>query len=177
MLFTGLQPATTEKGISMRRTAGLAALLVCFSFVSAHASTFTYYTSGFDDFGVINVTTGATFIIGVGTVPGNTGIDVTPAGNAYEYNFTNQLMQINTRTGATTLVGAGNIPDVFTSGGLANGSYFDISLSNNLYSINLATGATTLIGFTGIAPPDGSCSVNTSLSGNATTLFLHRTIS
>ena len=90
-----------------------------------------YFVDAVGNFGKLDVTTGVATFIGNGTVPGNTGMDLTPGGQVYEYNTSNQLFQVNTSTGAATPVGTGTIadPGSTTTGGLTNGSYFAIRRS------------------------------------------------
>jgi hypothetical protein len=141
----------------------------------------TYYIDGNSNFGILNLGNGSTKVIGAGTVLG-TGIDLTPTGQVYVDDFSNNLQQMNTSTGVATLVGTGSIPanDFFTTGGLTNGSYFAVDASSgNLYSINLSTGATTLVGLTGTATIPPNCGVETTMAGSATVLYytigLHNT--
>jgi hypothetical protein len=135
----------------------------------------TFYVDGNGNFGTLDLPTGVVTQIGTGTVPGNTGLDLTPGLQVYEYNTSNQLMQITPSTGAATLVGTGSIPDPSrtTTGGLTDGSYFGIDMvTGNLYSINLANGATTPVGSTTTATlPSGCVSFETSLAGSANVLY------
>jgi hypothetical protein len=134
----------------------------------------TYFVDGFANFGTLDLTTGVTKVIGTGTVPNNTGMDLTPTGQVYEYNGLNQLIQVNPTTGAATVVGSGSLPNpgFTTTGGLTNGSYFGIdALSGNLYSINLAMGTTTLVGPTATATRPSGCGFHTSLAGSANVLY------
>jgi large repetitive protein len=136
----------------------------------------TFYVDGNGNFGTLDLPTGIVTQIGTGTVPGNTGLDLTPAPGlqVYEYNMSNELVQITPSTGAATVVGTGTLPDPAntTTGGLTNGSYFGIDMvTGNLYSINLTTGATTLVGPTSTALVSAGCSFETSLAGSATVLY------
>jgi len=135
----------------------------------------TYYVDGSGNFGTLDLATGVVTQIGAGgTAPGSTGMDLTPGLLVYEYNTSNQLMQITPSTGAAALVGAGTIPDQATTGALTNGSYFGIdAVTGNLYSINLTSGQTTPIGGSnsdGVVLP-GGCTLEASLTGSANALY------
>jgi len=132
----------------------------------------TFYVDGNGNFGTLDLPTGTVTQIGAGTVPGSTGMDLTPGLQVYAYNASNQLMQITPSTGAATLVGTGTIPDQATTGALTDGSYFGIdAVTGNLFSINLATGATTSVGSTSAAVLPTGCTVETSLAGSANVLY------
>lgn len=134
----------------------------------------TYYVDGPGNFGTLDLTTGLTKPIGTGIAAGNTGMDLTPTGQVYEYNVSNQLVQINPSTGVATVVGSGTLPNprYTTTGGLTNGSYFGIdAVTGSLYSIYLATGATTLVGPTQTAMIPLGCGFHTSLAGSANVLY------
>ncbi len=47
-----------------------------------------------DNFGTLDLPTGTVTQIGAATVPGSTGIDLTPGLQVYEYNTSNQLLQV-----------------------------------------------------------------------------------
>ncbi len=134
----------------------------------------TFYVDGNGNFGTLDLVTGVVTQIGTGTVPGNTGLDLTPGLQVYEYNTSNQLVQITPSTGAATLVGTGSLPDPAntTTGGLIGGSYFGIDMvTGGLYSISLANGATTWVGATSTTLVLAGCTFETSLAGSATVLY------
>jgi hypothetical protein len=132
----------------------------------------TFYVDGQGNFGTLDLPTGTATQIRAATVPGSTGLDLTPTLNIYEYNTSNQLMQITPSTGAATVVGIGTIPDQMITGALTDGSYFGIdTVSGNLYSINLTTGATTSVGATSAAVLPPGCMVEASLTGSASVLY------
>jgi len=133
----------------------------------------TFYVDGQGNFGTLDLASGTLTQIGAATLPSSTGIDLTPGLQIYAYNGSNQLLQITPSTGAATLIGNGSITNQTTTGALTNGSYFGIdAVTGNVYTIDLGTGATTQVGHssTGVAVPSG-CSLETSLSGSANTLY------
>jgi hypothetical protein len=134
----------------------------------------TFYVDGSGNFGTLDLPTGTVSQIGAATVPGSTGMDLTPGLLVYEYNTSNnQLIEITPSTGAATPVGsAGSIPDQATAGALTDGSYFGIDMvTGNLYSIDLTAGATTLVGPTSSALVPAGCSFEASLTGSANVLY------
>jgi len=134
----------------------------------------TFYVDNQGNFGTLDLATGvATQIGAAGTAHGSTGMDLTltPSLEVYEYNTSNQLIEITPSTGVATNVGTGSIPDQATTGALTDGSYFGIDMvTGNLYSISL-TGATTLVGPTSSALVPAGCSFEASLTGSATVLY------
>ena len=138
----------------------------------------TFYVDGNGNFGTLDLPTGTATQIGSATVPGATGIDLTPGLLVYEYNTSNMLIPITPSTGAANpSVGTGSIPDQATTGALTDGSYFAIDVAGNLYSINLTTGATMSVGSpsSALVVPTG-CSFEASLTGSATVPVLYYTI-
>src|SRR5206468_9426830 len=134
----------------------------------------TFYVDTQGNFGILDLPTGRVTQISAATVPGSTGMDLTPTLNIYEYNTANQLMQITPSTGAAASVGTGTIPDQAITGALTDGTYFGIDMVNgNLYSFDLGTGATVQVGAnpTGAAVLPAGCSPDSSLSGSADTLY------
>jgi Bacterial Ig-like domain (group 3) len=133
----------------------------------------TFYVDANGNFGTLDLPTGTVTQIGAATVPGSNGIDLTPVGQVYAYNTSNQLMQITPSTGVPTPVGGpGSIPDQATTGALTDGRYFGIDVvTGNLYSIDLPSGATTLVGPTSSALVPAGCSFEASLTGSANVLY------
>ncbi|HET8922410.1 MAG TPA: Ig-like domain repeat protein [Candidatus Acidoferrum sp.] len=148
-------------------------------FASATSNVFnidTFYVDGLGNFGTLDLATGVATQIGSATVPGNTGLDLTPNLSVYEYNKSNQLMKITPSTGAPTLVGTGTLPNPnnTTTGALTTGSYFAIDMVTGiLYSIDLTTGATTQVGSspTSTMLVPAGCGFEASLTGSANMLY------
>lgn len=130
----------------------------------------TFYVDNQGNFGTLDLATGVATQIAAGTATGSTGMDLTPGLQVYEYNTSNELVQITPSTGMATPVGPGTIPDQATTGALTDGSYFGIdAVTGNLYKIDLTTGATTQVGDvpTGAAVLPAGCNLDSSLSGSA----------
>jgi hypothetical protein len=134
----------------------------------------TFYVDGLGNFGTLDLATGLATQIGAGTVPGNIGVDLTPGLQVYEYNTSNQLMQITPSTGAATVIDTGTFPNPNNTktGGLSTGSYFAIdTVTGNLYSVDLSTGATTSVGPTSTTEVPAGCGFEASLAGSASVLY------
>ena len=134
----------------------------------------TFYVDNQGNFGTLDLATGTATPIGTTPVTGSTGIDLTPALQVYEYDTSNQLMQITPLTGAAGLIGTGTLPNPNNAktGGLTTGSYFAIdTVTGNLYSIDLSSGATSSPITTSPALVPAGCSFEASLTGSASVLY------
>ena len=144
--------------------------------VPASAGTLVYVVNGFQQFGTIDLASGAFTQIGPNTPEGSDGLVPGPNGSLFTLTFSGNLDSINPATGLTTVIGATGLGDCTSpaspcgptsANNLAGlgGTLYATDLSNNLYTVNPATGAATLMGPTGIPPlpyvllstnPDGS---------------------
>jgi len=133
----------------------------------------TFYVDANGNFGTLDLPTGTVTQIGAATATGSNGIDLTPGGQVFAYNTSNQLMQITPSTGvAAPQGGPGSIPNQATTGALTNGSYYGMdAVTGNLYSIDVNAGTTMLIGPTSAPPVPAGCSFEASLTGSATVLY------
>jgi hypothetical protein len=133
--------------------------LVLFS-VPASADSMVYIVNG-QQFGTVDLNTGAFSQIGPGTPEGTDGLVPGPNGSLLTLAFSGNLDSINPATGAVSLIGATGLADCSmpsshcgpTSAntlGRLGGTIYATDLENNLYMVNPVTGAATLIGPTGI---------------------------
>jgi hypothetical protein len=135
--------------------------LVLFT-TAAYADTLVYIVNGSQQFGTINLATGAFQQIGP-TQPeaGSFGLAAAPNGSLVTFAYSSNLYSINPATGSPTLVGPTGLADCATptspcgptsSATLGNfaGKIYATDFQNNLYNVNSVTGAATLIGATGI---------------------------
>lgn len=139
---------------------------------SARADSIAYIVTGTDQFGTIDLNTGAFTEIGnMGQLLAGLGV---ADGNLYgPVNLSNTLYRVNPATGALTAVGTGSL--TYTGiGSTTSGLYGTNCLSGcgvspprDLYSIDPATGAATLIGSTGL----GQDSVATGQSSGSGTMY------
>lgn len=147
---------------------------------SASAGTIVYAITGNQQFGTVNLSSGAFTQIGPNTPEGNEGLTPAPNGSLLTLTYSGNLDSINPATGVTTVIGATGLADCTTPaspcgptaantlGGLA-GKIYATDFSNDLYAVNPSTGAATLIGPTGIPAvpaipgstnPDGSLNIS-----------------
>jgi hypothetical protein len=159
------------------RIAALAATFVCslgFSLevfsAPARANSFAYATTGDDQFGVVDLTTG------VFTETGNMGVLLTvlgagPGGVLYGGGHASgTLYSVNPSTGVLTTIGSGSLT-YWATGSTTSGLFaVDNSPNMNLYSVNPNTGAASLIGPTGLSPS----AIVEGMSTGSDTLYLTR---
>ena len=132
--------------------------------------------SGTQQFGAVDLTTGAFHQIGSALPEGSAGLIAGPNGKLLTLTFSGKLDSINPATGVATVIGPTGLGDctVPTSGCGPNSanalttfgaSTYATDFAGNLYSVNQATGHAALIGLTGIPAvpfvpgvvnPDGS---------------------
>ncbi len=132
---------------NLKRNALMA--LVLFT-VPASAGPIVYGVTLFQQFGQLDLGSGAFSFIGPGTPEGSEGLVPGPGGSLLTLGFSGNLYSINPATGLSSLVGATGLGDSTNAFGAAGGIDYATDLANNLYRVNPATGATTLIGPTGI---------------------------
>jgi hypothetical protein len=131
----------------------------------ATAAPTAYMEANLGELGTINLTTGATSMIGhmdytylgigfggsLGVANGN--LYTTAEGSYYGSHDYGQLYSVNTTTGAATLVGSSGI--YYSAFGSTTSGLYAIGspgVGEHLYSINASTGAATEIGTSGVDP-------------------------
>jgi hypothetical protein len=140
----------------------LSSLALVLLTTSASAGPIVYVVTGNQQFGTVDLATGAFSRIGPNTPEGEDGLVSGPNGSLLTLTFSGNLDSINPVTGVTSLVGATGLADCSnfpvspcgpTSANdlaLLWGTIYATDISNNLYTVNPLTGAATLIGLTGI---------------------------
>lgn len=129
---------------------------------AVHAGPLFYIVNGAQQFGTVDLTTGAFQQIGApGPEPGVFGLAPGANGSLVTFAYSSNLYSIDPATGAQTLIGATGLDDcstvtsscgptsASTLGGLA-GTIYATDFQNSLYTVNPITGLATLIGSTGI---------------------------
>ena len=128
----------------------------------AHADPLVYVVNGSQQFGTINLATGAFEQIGPAEPEaGSFGLAAAPNGSLVTFAFSSNLYSINPATGAPTLVGPTGLESCATltsprgptsASTLGNfaGKIYATDFQNSLYKVNAATGAAASIGSTGI---------------------------
>jgi len=154
-----------------KRLSSWAAFTLALCFAIPASATTAYMITGSDQFGTVNLSTGAFSSLGsteVGGTPepldglGETGGMLFGAGGAND----DTLYSINTANGALTSIGASATIEYAGFGSTLTG-LFGLSTTGNLYSVNATNGATTEIG-TNIVTIGGTLSLSTGSS----TLYL-----
>jgi hypothetical protein len=113
-----------------------------------------YVVTGSQQFGTVDLATGAFHQIGPGTPEPDSSLVPGPHGMLFSLaTLSGSLVSINPATGATTVIGPTGLGSSAFDLAEAGGKLYMTDFSNNLYSVNAASGAATLIGPTGI-PPD-----------------------
>ena len=144
----------------------LASLALALFAVSSSASPLVYVTAsnltnGSQQFGTVDLGTGAFQQIGSATLEGESGLVRRPNGSFLTLGFSGRLNSINPATGVDTFVGPTGLADCTSAASpcgptsTANlaqlgGTIFATDFSNNLYTVDPVTGAATLIGPAGI---------------------------
>jgi hypothetical protein len=128
---------------------------------SAGASPLVYVVNGSQQFGTVDLGTGAFHQIGPLGPDGQSGLVLRPDGSFLTLAFSGILDSIDPATGVTSVIGPTGLSDCMspaspcgpTSAAALAGlgeTVYATDFSNNLYTVNPATGAATLIGPTGI---------------------------
>jgi len=130
--------------------ASLALILVA---ASASAEPVAYVVTSNNQFGTVDLATGAFHPIGAPTPEGQANLVWGPDGSLLSLTYSGKLEKINAATGETTVIGATGLG--FNAFDLAEvrGRLYVTDFSNNIYSVDPKTGAAQLLGATGM-PPD-----------------------
>jgi hypothetical protein len=124
-----------------------------------------YVVNFAQQFGTVNLATGAFNPIGPTMPEGGAGLVSGPGGSLLTLTPSGNLTSINPATGMSTVIGPTGLGGNANSLAEAGGIIYATDLNNNLYKVNPTTGAATLIGATGIpgvpaypftTNPDGS---------------------
>jgi PEP-CTERM motif len=145
-------------------------LIVSLAFVLLPASagaSIVYVVTGNQQFGTVDLASGAFHQIGPDMPEGSGGLIPGPNGSLLTLTFSGNLDSINPTTGITTVIGATGLGDCTVADGRCpansangfgevGGKLYATDFANNLYSVDPATGAARLIGPIGIpAVPPG----------------------
>jgi hypothetical protein len=146
----------------MRIRPSLIASLAFALATAAHADPLVYIVNGSQQFGTIDLVTGAFEQIGpLQPEAGSFGLAIAPNGSLATFAYSGNLYSINPTTGAPALVGPSGLggcppsasscaPTSANTLGNYSGNIYATDFQNSLYSINPANGTATLIGPTGI---------------------------
>ena len=121
---------------------------------SAKAQRLVYVVTSSQQFGTVDLATGAFHQIGPNTPEPQANLVWAPDGTLYSLSLiTASLEKINPATGEVTFIGPTGLgPNAFDLA-WADGQLYATDLSNNIYSVDPSTGVATLLRATGM-PPD-----------------------
>ncbi len=160
-----------DRGATVRGVASLGLVLLASLVGPARADPIAYASTGDDQFGVVDLTTG------VFTDAGDmglrlTGLGVGPGAVLYGGGYhSGTLYSVDPLDGSLTAIGSAASFTYFAMGSTSAGLFaLDASADMNLYSIDPATGAVTLIGPTGVSPFASAIGMST----GSDTLYLTR---
>jgi hypothetical protein len=130
--------------------------------IAANADSLVYIVNGSQQFGTVDLATGAFQQIGPPQPEaGSFGLASAPNRSLVTFAYSSNLYSINPATGVPTLVGPTGLDDCATVSspcgptsastlGSFAGKIYATDFQNSLYEVNPVTGAATLIGSTGI---------------------------
>lgn len=148
----------------MGRVVIAAALFVSLSgagLTAASEQHFVYVVTSNQQFGTVNLATGAFYQIGPQTPEGQANLVWGADESLYSLTYSGNLETINPSTGQTTVIGPTGLGfNAFDLAGV-QGNLYATDFDNNLYAVDRRTGAATLIRATGIpADPNVPFSMN-----------------
>ena len=123
---------------------------------SATADSLVYVVTDSQQFGTVDLNTGAFHQIGADTPSPQFDLVSGPNGSLFSLTATGNLESINTATGVATVIGATGFGMNVGSLAEVGGTLYATDGNSNLYTVNATTGTAHLIGPTGIpafAPP------------------------
>jgi len=133
-----------------RKTQSTIVLLVAtLLLVASAAAQQVYVVTSNQQFGAVDLASGAFHQIGSNTPEGQANLVWGPQG-LYSLTYSGNLEKIDPATGATTVVGPTGLGfNAFSLAGV-RGQLYVADFSNNIYSVNAQTGAATLLAATGM---------------------------
>jgi hypothetical protein len=132
--------------------------------VASSGQRFVYVVTSNQQFGTVNLATGAFYQIGPQTPEGQANLVWGPDDLLYSLTFSGNLERIDPATGQTSVVGqTGLYFNAFDLAGVS-GQLYATDFANNLYAVDSHTGAATLISATGV-PPDPNVPFTTNGDG------------
>lgn len=149
-------------------------LAIALLHTSAFADSLAYVVNFSQQFGTVNLDTGAFAPIGPGLPQGCAGLVPGPGGSLLTLDSAGELVAINPSTGASSVIGSTGLGGTANAFGQLGKTLYATDLHNNLYKLNPTTGLATPVGATGIpADPTTPGTVNPDGSFNLTdeTLF------
>lgn len=132
--------------------------------VASPGHRFVYVVTSNQQFGTVNLATGAFYQIGSQTPEGQANLVWGPDESLYSLTYSGNLEKIDPATGQTSVIGPTGLSfNAFDLAGV-RGRLYATDFANNIYSVDPHTGAATLIGATSI-PPDPNVPFTTNADG------------
>ncbi|MGA8597936.1 MAG: PEP-CTERM sorting domain-containing protein [Bryobacteraceae bacterium] len=132
----------------LTKTLLIASLAVVVFTGGASADSLVYVVTDTQQFGTVDLNSGAFHQIGADTPAPQVNLVPGPNGSLLSLTFSGNLESINPGTGAVSVIGATGLASFDLAE--VGGALYATDLNNNLYSINTTTGAAHLVGATGI---------------------------
>lgn len=140
-------------------------LAVALFSIPASADSYVYAINLYQQFGTVNLTSGAFKPIGPGLPEGSGGLIPGPGGTLLTLTGSGNLVAINPSTGASSVIGSTGLGGNANALGHLGSTLYVTDLSNNLYTVNPTTGLATPVGATGI-PADPTIPFTTNPDGS-----------
>ena len=151
-IFKVIAKSGRTRGRVVLARIALALPLAVMLFVASANAQQVYVVTSNQQFGTVNLATGAFQQIGDYTPEGQSNLVWGPRGLLYSLTYSGNLETINPATGATSVIGPTGLGfNAFDLAGV-RGQLYATDFSNNIYSVNPQTGAATLLAATGITP-------------------------
>ena len=133
----------------------LALLIASSDAFAAHPTVYVVTAPTAQQFGTVDLVTGAFTQIGPSTPEPQVDLVPGPNGSLLSLTFSGNLESIDPTTGTTTVIGATGLGSLANELAELDGKLYMTDFSNNFYTVNPATGAATLVGPTGMpaVPP------------------------
>ena len=163
------QPNVNPGGSTMRNRHKLIFLILPLAIalltIPASADSLVYVINLAQQFGTVNLNSGAFNPIGPGLPEGSGGLIAGPNGSLLSLTDSGNLVAINPSTGASSVVGSTGLGDNVNALGHLGTTLYATDLNNNLYTVSPTTGLATAVGSTGI-PADPTIPFTTNPDGS-----------
>jgi hypothetical protein len=148
----------------LAQSALIASLTLILFAASASAEPLVYVVTSNNQFGTIDLATGAFHPIGAPTPEGQSNLVWGPDGSLLSLTYSGNLEKINPATGGTTVIGATGLGSNAFDLAEVRGKLYATDFSNNIYSVDPKTGAAHFLRATGL-PPDPNIPFSTNPDG------------
>jgi len=142
----------------------IASLALILFAASAGAEPWVYVVTSNNQFGAVDLATGAFHPVGAPTPEGQANLVWGPDGSLLSLTYSGNLERIDPATGETTVIGATGLGSNAFDLAEVRGKLYATDFSNKIYSVDSKTGAAQLLRATGI-PPDPTIPFSTNPDG------------